>query len=186
MPRTLCKQCENPLDGAHKVYCKACFAAYVRNRYCPTGNSPGRPAEILYIINSKTGCWDWQGSCSWTGYARIKRNGRLIWAHRHYYEEKYGPLPPHEDGWELDHLCRNKKCVNPDHLEVVSIAENQRRGLAVKLSWDAVEDVRSNYIPYSPEYGQRAFARKYGVTHSAIQHVINNISWQDKPAVFRR
>jgi hypothetical protein len=133
-----------------------------------------RPRSILYVIDSATGCWDWQGVLSWNGYARIRRDNRLQWAHRWYFEQKNGPIPA---GKDLDHLCRNTRCVNPDHLEVVSKAENQRRGEAVRLSWDAVDYIRANYQPRHPRYGQRALARLFNVSHGAIQHVLNGRSW---------
>lgn len=133
-----------------------------------------RPRSVLYIVNPDTGCWDWQGACSWNGYGRIKRDGRLQWAHRWFYIEKYGEYP---QGKDLDHLCRNIKCVNPDHLEVVSKAENQRRGDAVRLSWEAVDYIRANHLSRDPEFGQRALGRLFGVSHSTIQKVLDQTSW---------
>jgi len=69
-------------------------------------------------------CWAWSGGLSSQGYARL---GRGMYAHRISYEIYVGPIP---DGTELDHLCRNRGCVNPDHLEAVSHRENVRRGIA--------------------------------------------------------
>jgi hypothetical protein len=133
-----------------------------------------RPRSILYVIDSQSGCWEWQGAISWNGYARIKRNGKLQWAHRWYYEQTKGPIP---SGMDLDHLCRNTRCVNPDHLEPVTKAENQRRGLSVRLSWEAIEFIRSHYQPYHPEYNQYTLAKMFNVSRRAIQKVIQNKSW---------
>lgn len=78
----------------------------------------------MYDVDGATGCWNWLGSLSSNGYG-VKHIGRTSTAaHRFVYLQHKGPIP---QGLELDHLCRNKKCVNPDHLEPVTRAENMRR-----------------------------------------------------------
>ena len=70
-------------------------------------------------------CWEWVGARTRSGYGQVCRPGRaVVYAHRWAYEYLVGPIP---DGMELDHLCRNPLCVNPDHLETVTHAENTRR-----------------------------------------------------------
>lgn len=74
-----------------------------------------------------TGCWSWPGRESF-GYGRVEMDGRVLMVHRVVYERLRGPIP---DGLCLDHLCRNRYCANPDHLEPVTQRENTLRGVGV-------------------------------------------------------
>jgi hypothetical protein len=80
----------------------------------------------LYTI-SDSGCWEWTGALDRLGYGQVHWQGRRQRAHRAVYEATGNVIP---DGLELDHLCRNKRCVNPSHLEPVTHSENLRRHYA--------------------------------------------------------
>lgn len=81
------------------------------------------------IAVTETGCVEWQAGTNGVGYGLFHpyttSTNRKVYAHRWAYEQRFGPIP---EGMHLDHLCRNTICVNPDHLEPVSPAENLRRG----------------------------------------------------------
>lgn len=77
-------------------------------------------------IDPTTGCWLWGGALGPGGYGQMATGGRHYYAHRFIYEQVYGPI---SSGLDLDHLCRVRQCVNPEHLEPVTRWENLRRGL---------------------------------------------------------
>lgn len=78
-----------------------------------------------YSTLSAEGCWEWTASRTGAGYGKVWWRGALRQAHRVAYELLRGPIPP---GLVIDHLCRNRACINPDHMEPVTNAENLRRG----------------------------------------------------------
>lgn len=74
-------------------------------------------------VDAEGDCWIWTGSKT-NGYGRFSDGGH-IFAHRWSWQRLVGEIP---DEGTIDHLCRTRACVNPDHLEVVSLLENLSRG----------------------------------------------------------
>ncbi|PLS82281.1 MAG: hypothetical protein CYG60_24755 [Actinobacteria bacterium] len=101
----------------------------------------------------------------------------MLLAHRVYYLRLRGPIP---NGKELDHLCRNRDCVNPDHLEPVEGRVNVQRGDAATLTPEVVRSIRSRHKAKSltPAEKQR-LAEEYGVTYSSIQNVCVGRTWKN-------
>lgn len=92
-----------------------------------------RRAYIFTAIVSRTSldgeCWIWRGPTSGTkgrghGYPRMSLDGQTVAVHRVMWVNRHGYLPGRK---QIDHTCRNRLCVNPDHLEMVTHLTNQRR-----------------------------------------------------------
>ena len=77
-------------------------------------------------IKDKNGCWNWFGSKDKQGYGCLVYKRKFYMAHRLSYQSYVGKIG---SGLQLDHLCRNKSCINPKHLEPVTQAENLRRAV---------------------------------------------------------
>jgi len=80
-------------------------------------------ARFLSKIEVKeSGCWEWTAALNGDGYAAVNDGGSMRGGHRFAYEYFNNAKIP--AGLEIDHLCRNRRCVNPDHLKVVTRREN--------------------------------------------------------------
>lgn len=98
-------------------------------------------------------CIEWTGYRLPSGYGTIGWRGRTWVVHRAMWTATVGPVPT-DDDWTLDHLCRNRRCVNIDHLEVVTRTENSRRGgglLAAREVNRNTETCRKGLHPWVPE-----------------------------------
>lgn len=93
-------------------------------------------------VNKTEDCWLWTGGLDKKGYANLNVEGRSTKAHRWSWEQVNGPIP---DGLHIDHLCRVRHCVRPDHLEPVTLAENNRRQA------DALYPTCKRGHPWTPE-----------------------------------
>ena len=75
-------------------------------------------------------CWPWPGTRMAKGYGVLRRRYAKVYAHRVSYEIAYGPVP---EGLVIDHICRNRLCCNPAHLEAVTTRENAMRGAGLSV-----------------------------------------------------
>jgi hypothetical protein len=101
-----------------------------------------RLSPIEYLVKDtgfKTPCWIWQRSVRQNGYAQMSVDRKPTYAHKVFYEKRFGRVPK---GKQLDHLCRIRKCVNPDHLEPVTNQINTQRGGRTELNIGIVREMR--------------------------------------------
>jgi hypothetical protein len=119
-------------------------------------------------------CWEWIGSKSKvTGYGKKQWHGETWLAHRWIYTMLFGKI---EDSKVINHLCGNRLCVNPHHLEVTDQAGNCRHGGGAKLTADAVKEIKS--AGPSRKWGDGAkLARKHGVSCALIHDIWNGRAW---------
>ncbi len=112
-----------------------------------------RFADKLLVMPD--GCWQWIGAKHSEGYGVIRADGRPAYAHRVAYELLVGPIP---EGLDIDHLCRNRLCVNPTHLEPVTRRENLLRGDTI-----TADQTRRTHCPQGHPYeGDNLFHDKKG------------------------
>lgn len=83
---------------------------------------------MFWVDASGSGCWTWTGRIKPNGYGVFKIGENNVYAHRYAYELFVGPIPAE---LVIDHLCRNRLCVRPDHLEPVTDRENILRGRGI-------------------------------------------------------
>jgi hypothetical protein len=126
-----CRAVKSAIDAKRQrrgpFTCPACGAPRWVEGECVACRQPVIQRVVERIaIDPVTECWNWLGSrtVAGNGYGQIKSRGRSYVTHRVTYEHFVGPVP---DGLQLDHLCRNTACCNPDHLEPVTLRENIHR-----------------------------------------------------------
>lgn len=133
---------------------------------------PSNPASYAITDTGyETPCWIYQRHLDSEGYANPRVDGRMVKGHRVTYEAKFGCIP---EGLELDHLCRTRACVNPDHLEPVTRAENVRRGALAKLTHEQVVEIKRHMRVPAVRWAER-----FGVTPDAVRKVKQGKNWRD-------
>ena len=135
---------------------------------------------------NKNGCWEWQKHLSNTGYGYISRKTNKILAHRISYEMFNGPINENE---VIRHKCNNRKCVNPEHLQIGNQWDNMQDAFKCgnikrKLTWEQVCEMRERYIK-----GEKIkdIYKNFGIVYKTAQDIVTFKKWKKKPdeAIFR-
>ena len=124
-------------------------------------------------VDRTDACWNWIGAINEKGYGLFRFNGKTSKAHRVSYILTFGGI---DDNMVMDHLCRNRKCVNPKHLDPVTQKENIGRGLSGKVN---NSQSRKTHCPKGHEYSG---VSKIGTRICHKCKVINQMAYKKRLA----
>jgi hypothetical protein len=129
--------------------------------------------EDCYTIDPEKGCHLWAGRLSDAGYARARIGGRTWLIYKYVWEQQNGPTP---EGYDLHHRCEIKRCINPDHIELLTRAAHAQQHHT--LTWDAVREIRA----LRGKVRQIDLAARFGVPQSTISAVQLGKTWKELAA----
>lgn len=121
----------------------------------------------LYKVDPITSCWWGTTAIHHTGYHVCSFDNKQYRLHKFMYEIYKGDVP---FGMVIDHLCRNVRCCNPDHLEVVSSYINTMRGDMAKLTANDIDAIRQEVKAGALH---REAAKKYGIDRAHVTNIVN-------------
>lgn len=149
MQSTVCAHsgCSEPRKPSRRL-CRRHVQALIHAGRSSLRSDEERFFQYANIPDDADACWFWNGTIRRDGYGSFWYQGRKVGAHRAAYLLFAGPVP---EGLHLDHLCRNRACVNINHLEPVTNGENQRRSPIALAPTNAAKTHCPRGHEYTPE-----------------------------------
>lgn len=129
-----------------------------------------------FIVNPETGCWIWQGYTIPQGYAMQSIDGESKLVHVLHWERLNGSVPPPgPDGrYELHHLCGDKACVNPGHLELLSRLGHSRKHPR-KVTIEMAREIRA-----ATDAPSAQLAERYGIAQVTVEFIRSGRTWREE------
>lgn len=131
------------------------------------------PSRLCRYTITNDGCWEWAGALNSQGYGVVRWEGRQKYIHRVIFDLVKGPIP---QGHHIDHTCRNRRCMNPEHLEAVTKQENDRRRPGTKVDPSMVRAIRR--LAAEGMTGV-AIAARFGLSQNHTSAILNGRYWAD-------
>ena len=160
----------SPYEVNRKCCSKECWLINHRNFVRPVETDEQVFKRFMANVKKTKECWNWTAGVDSSEYGMINVRKKSLKAHRYAYQYWKGKI---EDGLQIDHICKNRRCVNPNHLECVTQTENIRRGVNTKLKINQVLEIKKLFDHMS----FTDIGKKYGVARPTIADIYYGRSW---------